>query len=86
MKSGHTFTDVQGPKEEVNVAVVEEMDDWESRKLWQHVAKGIRDGDFETASREKSKIEVCIFRHDDQFWILIAFVIVLERAAAAEER
>ncbi|THG97110.1 hypothetical protein EW026_g4836 [Hermanssonia centrifuga] len=57
LKSGHTFTDVQGPKEEVNVAVVEEMDDWESRKLWQHVAKGIRDGDFETASREKSKIE-----------------------------
>ena len=40
------------------MAPLEEMNDWESRKLWQFVAKGIREGDFETASREKSKIEV----------------------------
>ena len=52
------FTDVQGPKEEVTVASVDEQDEWESRRLWQHVAKGIREGDFESASREKSKIEV----------------------------
>ena len=55
---GVPFTDVQGPKEEITVAPVEEMDEWESRKLWRYVAKGIREGDFETASREKSKIEV----------------------------
>ena len=49
---------MQGPKEEVTVAPLEEMDEWESRRLWRAVAKGIREGDFETASREKSKIEV----------------------------
>ena len=36
---------------------VDEMDEWESRRLWRYVAKGIREGDFEMASREKSKIE-----------------------------
>ncbi|THH16752.1 hypothetical protein EUX98_g9254 [Antrodiella citrinella] len=55
--TGHTFTDVQGPKEEVSVASLEEQSEWESRKLWHAVAKGIREGDFEVASREKSKIE-----------------------------
>lgn len=54
------FTDVQGPKEEVTVAPVDEQSEWESRRLWRHVAKGIREGDFESASREKSKIEVCL--------------------------
>ena len=57
-KTGETFHNVEGPKEEVTVAALDEMDEWESRKLWRHVAKGIREGDFETASREKSKIEV----------------------------
>lgn len=52
------FTDVQGAKEEVTVALVDEQDEWESRRLWRYVAKGIREGDFEAASREKSKIEV----------------------------
>ncbi|KAI0085591.1 Oxysterol-binding protein [Irpex rosettiformis] len=54
------FTDVQGPKEEVTVAPIEEQNDWESRKLWKLVAKGIRESDFDLASREKSKIEVGI--------------------------
>lgn len=57
-RTGAPFTDVQGAKEEVTVASVDEMDEWESRRLWRYVAKGIREGDFETASREKSKIEV----------------------------
>ncbi|GLB44634.1 putative OSBP family protein [Lyophyllum shimeji] len=34
-----------------------EMGDFETRRLWALVAKGIREGDFETASREKSRIE-----------------------------
>jgi len=51
------FTDVRGPKEEVNVKDVDEQGDWETRKLWRYVSKGIRGGDFETASREKTKIE-----------------------------
>ncbi|KAI0311672.1 Oxysterol-binding protein [Amylostereum chailletii] len=55
--TGATFTDVTAAKEEVSVAEVDAQDAWESRKLWAAVARGIRDGDFEAASREKSKIE-----------------------------
>lgn len=58
---GVLFHDVQGPKEEVTTLPIGEQGEWESRKLWHLVAKGIREGDFETASREKSKIEVSIF-------------------------
>ena len=36
----------------------EESGELETRTLWHLVAKGIREGDFELASREKSKIEV----------------------------
>jgi len=54
---GVQFHDVQGLKEEVTVLPVDEQGDWESRKLWKLVAKGIREGDFDLASREKSKIE-----------------------------
>ncbi len=45
-------------KEEVTVGTLDVMHEFESRKLWQHVARGIREGDYEGASREKSKIEV----------------------------
>ncbi|KAF9491132.1 oxysterol binding protein [Pleurotus eryngii] len=58
------FHDVNGPKEEVTVVagggegVSEgEMGEFETRKLWKLVAKGIREGDFESASREKGRIE-----------------------------
>ncbi len=34
------------------------MGEFETRKLWNLVAKGIREGDFDLASREKTKIEV----------------------------
>ena len=57
-QTGGVFHDVQGPKEEVTVAALDAMGEWESRRLWRAVARGIRDGDFEAASREKSKIEV----------------------------
>lgn len=58
VNTGKVFTNVQGPKEEVTVLDVEEQGEWESRKVWKFVSKGIREGDFEVASREKSKIEV----------------------------
>ena len=45
------------PKEEVTVAPIETQEEFESRKLWKGVADGIRSGDFETASKEKSRIE-----------------------------
>jgi len=57
LETGELFTDVTGPKEEVSVKPLDEMEASESRKLWRLVANGIRHGDFETASREKSKIE-----------------------------
>jgi hypothetical protein len=56
-QNGETFTDVTTPKEEVMVAELEAQNEWETRKLWENVAKGIRNGDFEMASREKTRIE-----------------------------
>lgn len=55
--TGAPFTDVSGPKFEVEVEETENSDPYETRVLWREVAKGIRSGDFEAASREKSKIE-----------------------------
>ncbi|KAF9238320.1 hypothetical protein BU15DRAFT_88391 [Melanogaster broomeanus] len=56
-QTGATFHDVTAPKEEVTVVPIEQQDEWESRRLWYGVAKGIREGDFESASREKTRIE-----------------------------
>ena len=57
-QTGVEFSNVLGPKEEVTVAPVEEQEEpFESRRLWEKVARGIRSGDYEMASREKSKIE-----------------------------
>jgi hypothetical protein len=56
------FHDVHAVKEEVSPiggGKDGEVGDFETRKLWALVAKGIREGDFETASKEKSRIEVC---------------------------
>ncbi|EPQ56070.1 hypothetical protein GLOTRDRAFT_41536, partial [Gloeophyllum trabeum ATCC 11539] len=57
IKTGQPFHDVTGPKEEATVTDVERQNEWESRKLWSKVSKGIREGDFDAASKEKSKIE-----------------------------
>jgi hypothetical protein len=59
-KSGSEFHNVTGPKEEVTAIGGEasgEMGPFETRELWKLVAKGIREGDFDSASKEKSKIE-----------------------------
>jgi len=56
--TGAGFHDVTSPKEEVTVAPIEEQNEWESRKLWFNVSKGIREGDFESAATSKGKIEV----------------------------
>lgn len=34
------------------------MGEFETRELWKEVAKGIQSGDFDTASKEKTRIEV----------------------------
>ncbi|GFZ48928.1 Protein KES1 [Saitozyma sp. JCM 24511] len=54
---GPVFLDTNIAKEEVTVKPVEEQDEWESRRLWEKVAKGIRTGDYDTAGKEKSRIE-----------------------------
>ena len=53
LDTGETFTDVTSPKEEVTVGPVENMHEFESRRLWQHVARGIREGDYETEQLSK---------------------------------
>lgn len=55
--SNATFWDANTPRREVEVADVDEQGAMESRKVWKKVADGIRSGDFDTASREKSRIE-----------------------------
>jgi len=57
LKDGRMFTDVTGPRTELIVSDISDQDPMETRRLWNEVAKGIRSGDFESASREKSKIE-----------------------------
>ncbi|KAJ2915334.1 hypothetical protein MD484_g5055, partial [Candolleomyces efflorescens] len=57
----HDVTPTTGSKKEEAVVVAGgdngEMGEFETRKLWEIVAKGIREGDFEIASKEKSRIE-----------------------------
>jgi hypothetical protein len=60
-KKFHDVTPTTGANKEEAVPVGGadggEMGEFETRKLWQEVAKGIREGDFDTASKEKSRIE-----------------------------
>jgi hypothetical protein len=55
---GPVFLDTSSPKEEVVVKPVAEQGEWESRRLWEKVAKGIRTGNYDEASKEKTAIEV----------------------------
>lgn len=58
----------------------EETGELETRKLWHLVAKGIREGDFELASREKSRIEViCIFYTTTTVTDLYSFFILKKK-------
>jgi hypothetical protein len=76
MESGMTFHDVNGPKIEVTVKSIEEQGEWESRKLWGKVSKGIREADFESASKEKGRIEVCDdLGHDGKKRLRLNFVL-----------
>ncbi|KAL7411620.1 Oxysterol-binding protein [Mrakia frigida] len=58
LKTGELFSDSTTQKEEVTVASLEAQGEWESRRLWKEAADGIKTGDFDRASREKTKIEV----------------------------
>jgi len=87
VKYGGLFHDVETvPKEEVTAFGGNgngDMGEFESRLLWKLVAKGIREGDFELASREKTRIEVR-FNFCDH--MLIYDLGQLERSTAKEKR
>ncbi|EPQ30126.1 uncharacterized protein PFL1_02243 [Pseudozyma flocculosa PF-1] len=51
------FWDANTPREEIHVDDVDSQGDMESRKVWKTVANGIRTGDYDTASRDKARIE-----------------------------
>ncbi|WVR04237.1 hypothetical protein IAU60_001237 [Kwoniella sp. DSM 27419] len=53
----HLFLDAEAPKEIVNVKDVDAQTEWESRKLWANVAKGIRGGQYDQAGQDKTRIE-----------------------------
>lgn len=55
--SNELFWDASTQREEVSVEAVEQQGEMESRKVWKTVAHGIRSGDFETASKDKARIE-----------------------------
>ena len=55
---GALFLDTSAAKEEVEVKPIEGQSAWESRRLWEKVAKGIRGGNYDEAGKEKTRIEV----------------------------
>ncbi|KAG1744436.1 hypothetical protein EDB19DRAFT_1827038 [Suillus lakei] len=63
--SGAAFHDVTLLKEEITVAPLEEQGEWESRKLWHGVVKGIREGDFESAVTFKGEDREVFWRFAD---------------------
>jgi len=40
------------------VKPIEQQGEWESRRLWEKVAKGIRTGNYDAAAQDKTRIEV----------------------------
>ncbi|KAI5474327.1 hypothetical protein MNV49_003542, partial [Pseudohyphozyma bogoriensis] len=54
---GKPFLDATKPKKPMTVKPVEQMGEYESRRVWKTVAEGIREGDFEKASVAKSALE-----------------------------
>ena len=55
---GSVFWDADAQKrDEVHVKPLDQMGEYESRRLWQHVSHGIRTGNYDLASKDKSRIE-----------------------------
>lgn len=54
---GTLFLDASISHTPISVKPIAEQTEMESRKVWQGTAEGIKKGDFESATREKVKIE-----------------------------
>lgn len=54
---GAVFLNTSTPKEEVVVKPLSQQGEWESRRLWEKVAKGIRSSNYDEAAKEKTRIE-----------------------------
>jgi len=52
-----TFWDASSERREVQVKPLAEQGDMESRKVWAKTAEGIRAGNFDAASKDKTRIE-----------------------------
>jgi hypothetical protein len=55
--NNHLFWDASTVREEVQVAALELQAEMESRKVWKVVSEGIRTGDYDTASKDKARVE-----------------------------
>ncbi|KAK4686472.1 hypothetical protein P7C73_g3653, partial [Tremellales sp. Uapishka_1] len=54
---GPVFLDTSSPKEEVTVQPIENQGEWESRRLWDKVARGIKTANYDEAAKLKTAIE-----------------------------
>lgn len=77
---GPVFIDMTpADKEEVSVKGTTEQGVWESRRLWERVARGIRGGNYDEAGKEKTRIEVSSWDLDTWFFwggLFLFFVFV----------
>ena len=75
-----TFWDASSERREVQVKPLAEQGDMESRKVWAKTAEGIRAGNFDAASKDKTRIEVSAAGGDSR--VTPALRPCAERAAA----
>lgn len=79
-----TFYEVEKIQEETEpLEWTSEIGELETRRLWFLVAKGIREGDFELASREKTRIEASTFLKS--FTSLFINIVKIERATTTQK-
>lgn len=58
LPAGSVFWDAdQNTREEIHVKPLEQQEEYESRRLWHNVATGIKTGNYDLASKDKSRIE-----------------------------
>jgi len=56
-RKSDVFWDASAERREVGVKPIEEQHEMESRRVWKVTAEGIKSGNYETASKDKTRIE-----------------------------